>query len=172
MVASGGCDGVVDCLSPGLSCHTQTRAHSTMICWMTMPHHPSARCPPGWQREVPWEAGSESLRSGVIVHVISKQMCTQSYVCDASVLGALGLSEVHRRLLWPGRGLWFQSALRQASDVMVSGCPRSGSSRSVSSVSSPSFVRLILVSAASMSPLSMSSLHRAPHVLRCHRCGH
>ena len=55
-----------------------------------MPHYPFcfADLHQDGKREVLREAGSESLRCGVIVPVISNQMCLQLYVCDASVLAA------------------------------------------------------------------------------------
>ena len=77
-MAGGGCDAVVGCLSPGFSCQTQTCAHSIMIWWMTMPAfgprplwvHISLTALSifsGWQARCLSGAGSESLRSGVII---------------------------------------------------------------------------------------------------------
>ena len=108
------------------------------------------------KREAFREAG-RIVRSGVIVHVISTQMCTQPYVCYASVSAALGLSEIRRRLLWPGRGLWFQSVFKTDFGCNGLGLPplwlfalcRLGFITKLCALDSGS--------ATSMSPLSMSS---------------
>ena len=90
--------------------------------------------------EVSREAGSESLRSGVIVHVLSKGLCTQSCVCDASVQLHWLCLEVQRRLLCQAEAV-APKRIKPGFGCNGLGCSRSGSSRSVSSFSSPGYVR-------------------------------